>query len=170
MPRRPPPEKTDVEKPGTPKPPIIPPPPKVTARAMRPLWRDLILSVWGADPLQCPCWQATMQCVGTIVRPAEVQFFLRLHGMWEGVIDLPPPPDPPFDIETFEPIAPPGRPSANRSQTTMPSRVSTCSTSASHLESQPESPSKTVPSSSSIRTDATESAEPEITAAKNFEK
>ena len=107
MPRRPPPEKTDVEKPGTPKPPIIPPPPKVTARAIRPLWRDLILSVWGADPLQCPCCQATMQCVGTIVRPAEVQFFLRLHGMWEGVIDLPPPPDPPFDIETFEPIEPP---------------------------------------------------------------
>jgi len=46
MPRRPPPEKTDVEKTGTPKPPIIPPAPKVTARAMRPLWRDLILSVW----------------------------------------------------------------------------------------------------------------------------
>ena len=89
------------------KPPIVPPPPKVTARAMRPLWRDLILRVWGADPLQCPCCQATMHCVGTIVRPGEVQFFLRLHGLWEGIIDLPPPPDPPFDIETFEPIAPP---------------------------------------------------------------
>ena len=48
-----------------------------------------------------------MQGVGTIVRPGEVQFFLRLHGLWEGIIDLPPPPDPPFDIETFEPIAPP---------------------------------------------------------------
>ena len=165
MPRRPPPEKTDVEKPGTPKPPIIPPPPKVTARAIRPLWRDLILSVWGADPLQCPCCQATMQCVGTIVRPAEVPFFLRLHGLWEGVIDFPPPPDPPF-----EPIAPPGRPSAHGSQTTMRSRVSTCSTSASHPESQSKSPSKTVPSSSSIPTDATESAAPKITAAKNFEK
>ena len=34
---------------------LIPPPPKQTARAMRPLWRDLILKVWGADPLQCPC-------------------------------------------------------------------------------------------------------------------
>ena len=55
-----------------------------------------------------------MQCVGTIVRPAEVPFFLRLQGLWEGVIDLPPPPDPPFDIETFEPIAPPGRPSARK--------------------------------------------------------
>ena len=63
--------------------------------------------VWGADPLQCPCCQATMQCAGTIVRPGEIQFFLRLHGLWEGVIDLPPPPDPPFDIETFEPIEPP---------------------------------------------------------------
>ena len=45
--------------------------------------------------------------VGTIVRPGEIQFFLRLHGLWEGVIDLPPSPDPPFDIETFEPIEPP---------------------------------------------------------------
>ena len=43
-----------------------------------------------------------MQCIGTIVRAGEVQFFLRLHGLWEGVIDLPPPPDPPF-----EPIEPP---------------------------------------------------------------
>ena len=48
-----------------------------------------------------------MQCAGTIVRPGEVQFFLRLHGLWEGIIDIPPPPDPPFDIETFEPIEPP---------------------------------------------------------------
>ena len=48
-----------------------------------PLWRDLILRVWGADPLQCPCCQATMQCAGTIVHPGEVQFFLRLHGLWE---------------------------------------------------------------------------------------
>jgi len=28
-------------------------------------------------------------------------------GLWESAIDLPPPPDPPFDIETFEPIEPP---------------------------------------------------------------
>ena len=50
---------------------------------------------------------ATMKCVGTFFRPGEIQFFLRLHGLWEGVLDLPPPPDPPFDIETFEPIVPP---------------------------------------------------------------
>ena len=53
------------EKPTTAKPPIVPPP-KVTARAMRPLWRDLILRVWGADPLQCPC------CKGTMSRAAAV--------------------------------------------------------------------------------------------------
>ena len=35
------------------------------------------------------------------------QFFLCLQGLWEGIIDIPPPPDPPFDIETFEPIEPP---------------------------------------------------------------
>jgi hypothetical protein len=35
------------------------------------------------------------------------QFFLRLHGLWEGLIQLPRPPPPPFDIETMEPIEPP---------------------------------------------------------------
>ena len=54
------------EKPPVAKPPIVPPPPKVTARAMRPLWRDLILRVWGTDPLQCPC------CKGTMSRAAAV--------------------------------------------------------------------------------------------------
>jgi hypothetical protein len=38
-----------------------------------------------------------------------IQFFLRLWGLWEGVINIPPPPKPPFDIETFEPIIPPQR-------------------------------------------------------------
>ena len=74
---------------------------------MRPLWRDLILRVWAADPLQCPCCKATMKVVDTFFRPGEIEFFLRLHGLWEGIIDIPPPPDPPFDIETFEPIEPP---------------------------------------------------------------
>ena len=30
---------------------LIEPPPKRSARMMRPLWRDLILQVWGGDPL-----------------------------------------------------------------------------------------------------------------------
>ena len=99
--------KSTGEKQPVAKPPIVPPPPKVTARAMRPLWRDLILRVWGADPLQCPCCKGTMKVVDTFFRPSEVPFFLRLHGLWEGVIGIPQPPDPPFDIETFEPIEPP---------------------------------------------------------------
>jgi hypothetical protein len=27
------------------------------------------------------------------------QFFLRLHGLWEGIVTIPRPPPPPFDIE-----------------------------------------------------------------------
>ena len=45
-----------------------------------------------------------MKVRGTLTRPEEIQFFLRLHGMWEGILDIPPPPDPPYDIETLEPI------------------------------------------------------------------
>ena len=74
---------------------------------MRPLWRDLLLRIWGSDPLQCPCCEATMQVVDTFFRGEEIEFFLRLQELWEAVIDIPPPPDPPFDIDTFEPIEPP---------------------------------------------------------------
>ena len=86
---------------------LIPPPPKQSARDMRPLWRDLILQVWGGDPLECPCCKGTMKPVRTVIRREEIQFFLRLHGLWEGIIHLPRPPPPPFDIETMEPIEPP---------------------------------------------------------------
>lgn len=61
--------------------PLLLPPPKVSAQAMRPLWRDLILSVWGADPLQCHCCKGTVKRVETIVRPEQVEFFLRLLGV-----------------------------------------------------------------------------------------
>jgi hypothetical protein len=74
---------------------------------MRPLWRDLILKVWGGDPLECPCCKSTMKPVRTILRREEIEFFLRLHGLWEGIVHLPRPPPPPFDVETMEPIEPP---------------------------------------------------------------
>ena len=48
-----------------------------------------------------------MKVVDTFFRSGEIEFFLRLQGLWEAIIDIPPPPDPPFDIETFEPIEPP---------------------------------------------------------------
>jgi hypothetical protein len=87
--------------------PLLIPPPPASAQAMKPLWRDLILATWGADPLQCPCCKGTMRRVETLIQPEKIEFFLRLMGMWEGLINIPPPPDPPFDIETFEPIEPP---------------------------------------------------------------
>jgi hypothetical protein len=39
----------------------------------------------------------------------EVEFFLKLHGLWEGLVRLPRPPPPPFDIETLRRIEPPWR-------------------------------------------------------------
>jgi hypothetical protein len=48
-----------------------------------------------------------MKLVGALKRPEQIEFFLRLHGLWEGIIHLPRPPPPPFDIETMEPIEPP---------------------------------------------------------------
>ena len=48
-----------------------------------------------------------MKLIGAIKRPEQIEFFLRLHGLWEGIIQLPRPPPPPFDIETMEPIEPP---------------------------------------------------------------
>ena len=78
---------------------ILPAPEPKSHRALRPLWRDLILKTWGEDPQRCPCCKGKMKNVGTIVRFEEIEFFLRLHGLWEGIISLPPPPDPPFDIE-----------------------------------------------------------------------
>ena len=85
---------------------LIPPPEKTTARAMRPLWRDLIKAVWAVDPLQCPHCHSALRPVETLTRPEAIEFFLRLHGLWEGLVNIPPPPDAPFDIDTFEPIDP----------------------------------------------------------------
>ena len=74
---------------------------------MRIMWRELILMTWGADPLECPVCHNTMTNQGKMQRREEIEFYLRLHGLWEGVINLPRPPPPPFDIETMEPIEPP---------------------------------------------------------------
>jgi hypothetical protein len=76
---------------------------------MRPLWRDLILQVWGGDPLECPCCHGTMKIMRPVLRREEVEFFLRLHGLWEDVVRLPRPPPPPFDIESLQRIEPPWR-------------------------------------------------------------
>jgi hypothetical protein len=62
---------------------------------------------WVGDPLECPCCKGTMRPVRQVIRKEEIEFFLRLHGLWEGFIQLPRPPPPPFDIETMEPLEPP---------------------------------------------------------------
>jgi len=45
-----------------------------------------------------------MKIMRPVLRREEVEFFLRLHGLWEGVVHLPRPPPPPFDIERIEPL------------------------------------------------------------------
>lgn len=68
---------------------LIPPPEKTTARAMRPLWRDLIKAVWAVDPLRCPHCHGALRPVETLTRPEAIEFFLRLHGPWEGLVNIP---------------------------------------------------------------------------------
>ena len=93
------------ESPSPPRTPqTVPPPPEPkSARALRPLWRELIRQTWGVDPMECPCCHGMMKNAGKMLRREEIEFFLQLHGLWEGVLSLPPPPDPPYDIESIEP-------------------------------------------------------------------
>jgi hypothetical protein len=48
-----------------------------------------------------------MKLAGAVKRPKQIEFFLRLLGLWEGIIQLPRPPPSPFDSETMEPIESP---------------------------------------------------------------
>jgi hypothetical protein len=69
---KPRPEMTDAKRPEPkePVPPetlfVLPAPEPRSGRALRPLWRDLIMKVWGEDPHKCPC------CPGTMSRAAAV--------------------------------------------------------------------------------------------------
>ena len=65
------------------------------------------MRVWGEDPLLCPKCKTTMKVVDKILRPEEIEFFLKLYNLWEGILAIPPPPNPPFDVETMEPIRTP---------------------------------------------------------------
>ena len=62
---------------------ILPAPEPKSHRALRPLWRDLILKTWGDDPMRCPCCKGQMKNVGTAVYHEEIEFFRRLQGLWE---------------------------------------------------------------------------------------
>ena len=43
---------------------------------MLPMWRDLILKVWGGDPLECPCCKGTMKPVRKVIRREEIEYSL----------------------------------------------------------------------------------------------
>ena len=51
---------------------ILPTPEPRSGGMLRPLWRDLIMKVWGEDAHKCPCCPGTMKVVGTMIRRAEV--------------------------------------------------------------------------------------------------
>jgi hypothetical protein len=55
---------------------LIPAPPKQSPRDMRPLWRDLILQVWGGDPLQCPCCKGTLKPVRQVIHREQIEYSL----------------------------------------------------------------------------------------------
>ena len=52
-------------------PPSVPAPAAASARNLRPLWRNLILRIWGEDPLLCPCCKGLMKVHGTLTRPGR---------------------------------------------------------------------------------------------------
>lgn len=43
-----------------------------------------------------------MKNKGKMLRREEIEFFLRLHGLWEGIISLAPPSF--YDVESLEPL------------------------------------------------------------------
>ena len=45
-----------------------------------------------------------MKVIDNLIRPKEVEFFLLLLDLWEGAIAMPPPPRPPFGIESVDPL------------------------------------------------------------------
>jgi hypothetical protein len=51
---------------------ILPAPEPRSGGALRPLWRDLIMKVWGEDLHKSPCCPGTMRVVGTMIRRGEV--------------------------------------------------------------------------------------------------
>ncbi len=68
-------------------------------------FRKLATVSAAANPSACSA-VTCFRCGARTLRPEEVEFFLRLHGLWEPIIDIPPPPEPPFDIETMKPMPP----------------------------------------------------------------
>ncbi|HUF60727.1 MAG TPA: hypothetical protein VMN36_01515 [Verrucomicrobiales bacterium] len=59
-----------------------------------------------------PIWQIPV-FAERVTQSEAIEVYLRLHRLWEGIVSLPPPPAPPFDIETLEPLdhlASPGAP------------------------------------------------------------
>ncbi len=64
-------------------------------------WRALVIRVWGADPLRCPCCGGLMRNVGLIKKPAAIRDWLTRLGLWEGISALPPAHAPPLPIKTI---------------------------------------------------------------------
>ncbi|MCF7688517.1 MAG: transposase [Cephaloticoccus sp.] len=54
----------------------------VPARRKRSAWRQLILKVWGSDPLQCPLCQGRLRLLELVEEEADVRQVLTPLGLW----------------------------------------------------------------------------------------
>ncbi len=65
------------------------------------VWTQEISRWFLPCPPVCTVFLSGTTQMGTVAVLSRV-IMPRLHGLWEGIVALPPPPDPPFNIETQE--------------------------------------------------------------------
>ena len=63
-------------------------------------WRALIVRIWGADPLRCPCCSGVMHKIGVVKRPDTIRAILTRLGLLEGASAIPPAQAPPPSSKT----------------------------------------------------------------------
>lgn len=73
--------------PGTERPQPQPAIPTEQPRRPRPRWRQLIIQVWGSDPLQCPHCRGQMRLIEVIEKEPGIRKTLEPLGLWAATIE-----------------------------------------------------------------------------------